>query len=67
MPHISPWDRKIDDERQADTLKTFIIFCEDNNSEPLYFRSFSNDKVKINACSQSEAGKTKSLKRHSKM
>jgi hypothetical protein len=56
MPHVDPWDRKVDDERLADTLRTFIIFCEDDNSEPLYFRSFSNDKIKVNAIPNQKQG-----------
>lgn len=45
------WDIKSSDERPADTLKTFIIFCEDEHHEPLYFKSFEQHKagVKINA------------------
>jgi hypothetical protein len=46
-----PWDLKISDERSADTLKTFIIFCEDEHHERLYFTSFENHRagIKINA------------------
>jgi hypothetical protein len=48
MAEIDPWDIRKSDEREADKLTTFIIFCEDSVSEPLYFRSFSNDRVQIN-------------------
>lgn len=46
-----PWDLKSNDERIADTLKTFIIFCEDEHHEPLYFQSFEQELpgLKINA------------------
>ncbi|RPD38161.1 RloB family protein [Chitinophaga barathri] len=57
MAHVDPWDIKVDDERQEDSLETFIIFCEDDNSEPLYFRSFSNDKIKVNAIPNQKQGK----------
>ncbi len=48
MEDIDPWDIRQSDEREADRLTTFIIFCEDSVSEPFYFRSFTNDKVQIN-------------------
>ena len=35
-----PWELKVEDKRSFDTLFTFIIFCEDENSEPIYFKSF---------------------------
>lgn len=45
------WNIKTDDERPAETLRTFIIFCEDQHHEPLYFKSFEQQKsgIKINA------------------
>lgn len=43
-----PWNIKKDDERTADTLPTFIIFCEDEVSEPIYFKFFETDKIKVN-------------------
>ncbi|WP_159477960.1 RloB family protein [Dyadobacter sp. 3J3] len=45
---VDPWDIRISDQRVEDQLITFIIFCEDEVSEPLYFRSFGSDRVKIN-------------------
>jgi hypothetical protein len=57
MAAIPPWERNTSDDRHEDTLRTFIIFCEDDNSEPLYFRSFSNDKVQINAVPNQRQGK----------
>jgi hypothetical protein len=37
---LQPWDLKPSDEREADTLRTFIIFCEDEHHERFYFQSF---------------------------
>ncbi|TAF77907.1 MAG: RloB domain-containing protein [Bacteroidetes bacterium] len=42
-----PWELKVDDTRLFDTKFTFIIFCEDKSSEPLYFESFRNDNFEI--------------------
>lgn len=44
----NPWDLRTDDQREADSLPTFIIFCEDNVSEPVYFKYFETDKIKVN-------------------
>ncbi len=44
----NPWDLKISDERTADSLPTFIIFCEDEVSEPIYFKFFETSRIKIN-------------------
>jgi hypothetical protein len=57
METTPPWDRNTSDERHEDSLQTFIIFCEDNNSEPIYFRSFSNDRVQVNAIPNQGQGK----------
>jgi len=57
MPHIDPWDRKVTDERQADTVKMYVIFCEDNNCEPFYFRSFGQDGIKINTIPNQRQGR----------
>jgi hypothetical protein len=47
---IQPWDIRTDDSRIADTVETFIIFCEDDVSEPSYLRTFAvQGKVKVNA------------------
>jgi len=43
-----PWDLRIDDERQANTKTTFIIFCEDEVSEPVYFKFFETSEIKVN-------------------
>lgn len=44
----NPWDIKPDDTRHEDTIPTFIIFCEDDASEPTYFEFFETDIIKIN-------------------
>lgn len=45
------WNVKPNDERSAETLKTFIVFCEDEHHEPLYFKSFEQETegIKVNA------------------
>ncbi|MDI9364586.1 MAG: RloB family protein [Flavobacterium sp.] len=43
-----PWNLKKNDARTADSLPTFIIFCEDEVSEPLYFKYFETQLIKIN-------------------
>ncbi len=49
MP-VNPWDIKKDDSRKEDSIATYIIFCEDENDEPCYFRSFEiPKKLKVNA------------------
>jgi hypothetical protein len=42
-----PWNLKKDDERIADSLPNFIIFCEDGEIEPEYFNCFTTGKIKI--------------------
>lgn len=43
------WDRVPATQREADSIATFIIFCEDSINEPVYFRSFQKlGKVKVN-------------------
>ena len=43
-----PWKLKESDTREKDTLITFIIFCEDKVSEPVYLKYFETSKIKIN-------------------
>ena len=43
-----PWNIKQEDTRQADSLPTFIIFCEDEVSEPIYFKYFETSIIKVN-------------------
>ncbi|MCO5949847.1 RloB family protein [Mucilaginibacter flavidus] len=49
--HHEPWELDKDDKRVPDTLRTFIIFCEDEHHEPLYFKSFETvyADLKVNA------------------
>jgi hypothetical protein len=52
------WDLKTDDSRAVDTITTFIIFCEDENDEPAYFRSFGIEhKLKVNAIENQKQSK----------
>ncbi len=44
-----PWELRESDEREADTQELFILFCEDEVSEPCYFRIFEQAGVKITA------------------
>ena len=43
-----PWKTKEDDTRVADSLITFIIFCEDDATEPIYFQYFETSLIKVN-------------------
>ncbi len=42
------WDLKVDDKRSANSLFTFIIFCEDEISEYFYFKWFETSLIKVN-------------------
>jgi hypothetical protein len=43
------WEITTSDNRIENKILTFIIFCEDQNDEPYYFRSFEvENKIKIN-------------------
>lgn len=42
----NPWEIKQTDERTADSLTTFIIFCEDEVSEPIYFKFLKLPKLR---------------------
>lgn len=43
-----PWNIKTEYTRQEDSLPTFIIFCEDEISEPIYFKYFETSSIKVN-------------------
>jgi hypothetical protein len=45
---MKAWELRIEEKRTFDTLPTFIIFCEDEVSEPNYFRSFETVNIKVN-------------------
>ena len=44
---MEPWEVKIDDTREADSKKVFIIFCEDGSVEPAYFETFKRKDVHV--------------------
>jgi hypothetical protein len=44
----NPWNLKKEDTRQSDSLPNFIIFCEDEVSEPIYLRYFETSLIKVN-------------------
>ncbi len=46
MPN--PWELKTDDSRSNETIPLFIIYCEDKVCEPIYFKYFETDKIKVN-------------------
>jgi hypothetical protein len=46
---VAPWDIRPSDTRIADSVSNFIVFCEDSEIEPLYFKSFEKaGVVKVN-------------------
>jgi hypothetical protein len=52
MEKNKPWEIKVDDTRELNNLYTFIIFCEDEVSEYIYFKWFETSLIKINpSCS----------------
>jgi hypothetical protein len=48
MEKNKPWEIKVDDIRELNNLYTFIIFCEDEVSEYIYFKWFETSLIKIN-------------------
>jgi len=53
---LNPWDLKTDDSREADAKPTFIIFCEDEVSEPNYFKFFETSAIKVNTIPRQKNG-----------
>ena len=51
------WELTSSDDRIENTIATFIIFCEDENDEPFYFRSFETKNIKINCISNQKKSK----------
>ena len=52
------WELKTDDSRSENTTTTFIIFCEDENDEPSYFRTFNVEgKLRVNPIENQRHGK----------
>lgn len=52
----NPWDLKTDDTRAEETVNIFVIYCEDDVSEPVYFNSFASDTLRVNAIGNQRAG-----------
>lgn len=46
---MEPWEIKTNDNRESDTKKVFIIFCEDGAVEPTYFDLFKRKDLQISA------------------
>jgi hypothetical protein len=52
------WELNVSDERSADQITNYIIFCEDEVCEPYYFSSFQvSDSLRINAIPNQRQGK----------
>jgi len=45
---MEAWEIREEQKRIPDSLPTFIIFCEDEVSEPVYFKYFETDSIKVN-------------------
>ena len=44
---MEPWEVRIDDTRDEDSRRVFIIFCEDGAVEPAYFETFKRKGVQV--------------------
>jgi hypothetical protein len=44
---MEPWETRIFDERQVNSKRVFIIFCEDGAVEPAYFELFRRPDVHV--------------------
>jgi hypothetical protein len=52
------WDLKTEDYRIENLISTFIIFCEDDIDEPMYFRSFQIPNIlKVNVITNQNKAK----------
>lgn len=60
MKQVDPWDIQPELERIEDSKTLYILYCEDEVSEPIYFRSFINDKVFVSAI-ENQKSKRKNL------
>lgn len=57
------WEITTSDDRIKDQTITFIIFCEDENDEPYYFRSFAVEgKIKVNCIPNQKKAKLNLIK-----
>ncbi|PWV55812.1 RloB family protein [Chitinophaga sp. S165] len=52
----SAWDFKTDDTRAEETVNVFVIYCEDEVSEPCYFESFESEALRINVIGNQRSG-----------
>lgn len=52
----NPWDIKTDDTRAEETVNVFVIYCEDDVSEPIYFNSFASDVLRVHAIGNQRSG-----------
>jgi len=53
-----PWNLRKPAARTADTIETYIIFCEDEHHEPAYFKTLqTTGKVKINTIGNQKQSK----------
>jgi len=43
-------------KREINTEKTFIIFCEDKVSEPIYFKYFETSRIKVSPIEKQKSG-----------
>ena len=48
MNELKPWEYKTESVRTSDTTYNFIIFCEDEVSEPIYLKQFEREHLKVN-------------------
>jgi hypothetical protein len=62
MDKNKPWELKTDDSRELDNLYTFIIFCEDEVSEYIYFKWFETSSIKINIINKQKSMMSNVLK-----
>jgi len=51
-----PWDLRDTDKRESNTKPTFIIFCEDEVCEPIYFKYFETSAIKVNPIKNQKSG-----------
>lgn len=54
---VEAWDLLPEVERSEDSKILYIIYCEDEVSEPIYFRSFIGDSVFVTAIENQKAKK----------
>lgn len=50
------WDIKTNDTRSEEAINLFIIFCEDDVSEPTYFNSFATEILRVSSIGNQKSG-----------